>query len=58
MFDSNQSDAGKTIGETLSMPVLYLTQLVGIAMGLDQKKLGVDLNVSPINELDFINVEG
>lgn len=57
MFDSNQKDAGQTIGETLSMPVLYLTQLVGIAIGLDQKKLGVELNQSPINELEFIKAE-
>ena len=58
MFDSNQKNAGQTINESLSVPVLYLTQLIGIALGIDQKKLGVDLNLSPIHELEFVHVEG
>ncbi len=51
MFDTKQSNASQTIGETLNMPVLYLTQLLGLAMGIEPSKLGLELNLSPIEQL-------
>ncbi|MHA1606441.1 MAG: CoB--CoM heterodisulfide reductase iron-sulfur subunit B family protein [Candidatus Freyarchaeota archaeon] len=35
----------------ISLPVFYLTQLLGLAMGIEPRKLGIDLNKSPVEEL-------
>ena len=51
MYDAKQEAAGKTIGQVLSVPVLYYTQLLGLAIGLDQRVLGLQLNKSPIDRL-------
>jgi len=51
MFDMRQKSAGATVGATLNFPVLYYTQLLGIAMGIENEKLGLHLNRSPIDEL-------
>ena len=51
MFDSRQIKAGETVAAKLEVPVLYLTQLLGIAFGLPAEKLGLNLNLSPINKL-------
>jgi len=51
MFDARQKDAGTTVGTKLSVPVVYYTQLLGLAMGIDQNKLGMNLNQSPIDQL-------
>ncbi|MFP3871791.1 MAG: CoB--CoM heterodisulfide reductase iron-sulfur subunit B family protein [Candidatus Natronoplasma sp.] len=54
MLDSKQDSAADTIGGSLDLPVLYYIQLLGIAMGIDQSKLGLELNLSPIDKLDII----
>ena len=41
MFDSNQKVIEKNFEETYDMPVLYLTQVLGLAMGMDEKELGL-----------------
>lgn len=51
MFDSKQKDAGTTVGAKLNVPVVYYTQLLGLALGIDRKKLGLHLNQSPAEEL-------
>lgn len=51
MFDMRQKSAAATIGAKLSIPVLYYTQLLGIAMGMETEELGLHLNRSPIDEL-------
>jgi len=51
MFDMRQKSAAATIGAKLSIPVLYYTQLLGIAMGIETEKLGLHLNRSPVDEL-------
>ena len=51
MFDDRQQKAGETIATSLNVPVFYLTQLLGLALGIDEKKLGLYLNHSPINTL-------
>lgn len=51
IFDSKQKDAGTTVGIKLHVPVVYYTQLLGLALGIDEKKLGLDLNQSPVDQL-------
>lgn len=51
MFDSKQKDAASTIGAKLNLPVVYYTQLLGLALGIEQAKLGFHLNQSPVDEL-------
>lgn len=51
MFDAKQEDAAKIIGSKLSLPVLYYTQLLGIAMQIEMEKLGLQLNKSPIEKI-------
>ena len=44
MFDSNQKGIEAASGIELNIPVLYLPQIVGLAMGLGRKELGLNLN--------------
>jgi len=58
MMDGKQDNAGQTIGDSLSIPVVYYTQLLGLAMGIERSKLGLDLNMSPIDKLDILGDDG
>lgn len=51
MFDSRQKDTESAVGTKLEVPVVYYTQLLGLAMGLDKRKLGLHLNQSPVDQL-------
>lgn len=51
MFDGRQTKAGETVAAKLNVPVLYLTQLLGLAFGLSDEKLGLELNLSPVEKL-------
>lgn len=51
MFDSKQLKAGETIANKLEIPVVYITQLLGLSYGIKKEKLGLDLNLSPVNKL-------
>jgi len=51
MFDLRQKSAAATTGAKLNLPIIYYTQLLGLAMGIQQEKLGLNLNRSPIEEL-------
>jgi len=53
MFDNRQTKAGEIVAAKLDVPVLYLTQLLGIAMGIPKEKLGFDLNLSPVDKLNL-----
>jgi heterodisulfide reductase subunit B len=33
------------------LPVLYYTQLLGLAMGIEAEKLAINLNLSPVGEI-------
>ncbi|MEO1403089.1 MAG: CoB--CoM heterodisulfide reductase iron-sulfur subunit B family protein [Cyanobacteria bacterium J06635_1] len=44
-LDSRQPEVEKTLGETLGLPVLHLPQLVGLALGIAPKKLGLERHV-------------
>jgi len=47
-MDMYQSDAQSKYGDVPSMPIFYFTQLMGLAMGVEPKDLGMDrLLVSP-----------
>jgi len=45
-LDGWQAKASRMADEDLSITVLYLPQLLGLAMGLDHKELGMDLNLA------------
>lgn len=51
MYDMRQKSAGATVGVKLNLPVVYYTQLLGVAMGIEEEKLGLHLNRSPVDEL-------
>jgi heterodisulfide reductase subunit B len=50
-YDSKQIKAGETVAAKLDVPVFYLTQLVGMSMGISKDKLGLDLNLSPVDKI-------
>lgn len=45
MYDSNQKGIEAAFSATYNLPVLYLTQLLGLVMGFDRKELGLNMNV-------------
>ena len=52
MLDSKQRAIRvSTDNKEVNMPVLYYTQLLGLAMGLDAKQIGLNLNSSPVGEI-------
>ena len=53
-YDAKQTKAGETVAAKLEVPVLYLTQIVGLSFGISKDKLGLDLNLSPIRKLDVV----
>jgi len=53
MFDGRQTKAGETVAAKLDIPVLYLTQLLGVAFGIHAEKLGLELNLSPVEKLQL-----
>ena len=53
-YDSKQVKASEIVAAKLEVPVLYLTQLLGLSFGVKQEKLGLDLNLSPVDKLDIV----
>ena len=53
MFDARQTKAGETVAVKLDLPVFYLTQLLGLALGVKKEKLGLHLNSSPVDKLEL-----
>ena len=51
MYDYKQEAAAATVGVKLKLPVFYYTQLLGIALGIEKTKLGLNLNQSPVEDL-------
>jgi len=51
MFDARQNAASVTVGSKLNLPVVYYSQLLGTAMGIEEEKLGLHLNRSPVDKL-------
>ncbi len=50
-YDSKQTKAGETVAAKLDVPVLYLTQMIGLSFGISKEKLGLDLNLSPVEKV-------
>jgi len=51
MYDSNQKSIESEFETTYQLPVLYLPQILGLAMGIDRKELGLNLNVVKTKDL-------
>jgi heterodisulfide reductase subunit B len=51
MLDSKQNAIRVTNQTDVNLPVLYYTQLLGLAMGISAEKLGLNLNLSPVGEI-------
>ncbi len=53
-LDLQQPLAGKAVGRQIDMPVLHLPQLVGLALGLEPKQLGLQRHVvKPTSVIDW-----
>ncbi len=57
LLDARQKNAADTVGEKLDVPVFYLTQLIGLAFGIDAEDLGLHLNLSPVDKLDELKLQ-
>ena len=51
-LESYQGQVSKQLGQPLHMPVLYLTQLLGLAFGLPEKELGLKHNIVPLKLME------
>lgn len=51
MFDAKQRNAATTVGAKIELPVVYYTQLLGLAMQIPKEKLGLHLNQTPVEKL-------
>lgn len=47
-FDAQQANAERAINRPLNIPTLHLTQLIGLALGLDDRALGLRRNMVSI----------
>mgnify|MGYP000915902166 CR=1 FL=1 len=55
MLDTKQRSLEQRFGEQIGIPVLYVTQLVGIALGLGPDELGMEMNaISPMPMIERI----
>lgn len=43
---ASQDVAGKVIGKDVKLPAMYLSQYIGLAIGLDEESLGLHLNLT------------
>ena len=44
-FDTQQKNVAKTMGRDIDLPVLHLPQIIGLALGIDPKELGLNKHV-------------
>ena len=50
-LDIYQDRAGKAVNTNLSLPILHLPQLLGLAMGISPKDLGVSRHLVPVDSI-------
>ncbi|MBD2187452.1 CoB--CoM heterodisulfide reductase iron-sulfur subunit B family protein [Pseudanabaena mucicola] len=50
-LDSRQPEVEKVIGQKLGIPILHLPQLIGLAIGIDPKTLGLDRHIVSTSKL-------
>ena len=48
-LDMRRPDINKALGEKITTPVLYITQALGLAVGIDSKTLGLHRHFVPVN---------
>ncbi len=48
VFDVQQKGAGKVAGRDIDLPILHMPQMVGLALGIEPKKLGLNHHVSKV----------
>jgi heterodisulfide reductase subunit B len=51
MLDAKQPDVEKALNVKFDMPVVYITQLLGLALGIDANKLGLQKNAVDTKKL-------
>jgi len=51
MYDGNQKSIESEYDTSFKLPLLYLTQILGLAMGFGRKELGLNMNVVKTKEL-------
>ncbi len=55
-LDSRQKQIEKEYEETFNLPIIYFTQLMGVAFGLDARTLGLDKHfVDPARFLGMVH---
>jgi heterodisulfide reductase subunit B2 len=47
-LDMRRKEIEKAAGKSYSIPVLYITQAIGLALGMDRKKLGLHRHIVPV----------
>ncbi len=50
-LDMRRREINKHAGKKYAIPVLYITQAIGLALGIDRKKLGLHRHLVPVNML-------
>lgn len=50
-LDIYQERAGKAVGTRLDLPILHLPQLIGLAMGIPAKELGLARHLIPVDSI-------
>jgi heterodisulfide reductase subunit B len=50
-LDTRQDIAGKATGRRFGLPILYVTQLIGLALGLTPRQLSLRSHVTPVDSL-------
>jgi heterodisulfide reductase subunit B len=55
-LEMHQIRAEKRFGKKTNVKILYFTQLLGLALGIKPRKLGIQQNIS--SSLDFIHEKG
>jgi heterodisulfide reductase subunit B2 len=50
-LDVRQGDINKTFGKSYQMPVIYITQLLGLCMGIDGRTLGLEKLMVPADNV-------
>ncbi|MBS1519210.1 MAG: CoB--CoM heterodisulfide reductase iron-sulfur subunit B family protein [Bacteroidetes bacterium] len=53
-LDMRQRVMKRTYPEHEDFPVLYITELIGLALGMDEKELGIDLHFIDFNYKDLV----
>ena len=51
MYDAGQKTIEVKLQEKFTLPVLYYPQLLGLALGIDDKALGLQLNRTRVKDL-------